>query len=83
MSWHWPHEARQEALHWSTFKSISVYRTGCHRRSPLQEEVDRIMARAEAGGALGVGTERYATGPPADALPEGAELRPVHVHYAR
>lgn len=41
------------------------------------------MAKAEAGGALGVGTERYAAGPPAGALPEGAVLRPVRVHYAR
>lgn len=41
------------------------------------------MAKAEAGGALGVGTERYAAGPPAGALPEGAALRPVRVHYAR
>jgi hypothetical protein len=49
----------------------------------LQDEVDRIMAKAEAGGALGVGTERYAAGPPASALPEGAALRPVRVHYAR
>lgn len=55
----------------------------CLCRSPLQEEVDRIMAKAEAGGALGVGTERYATGPPAAALPEGAALRPVLVHYCR
>ena len=52
-------------------------------RSPLQEEVDAIMAKAEAGGALGVGTERYATGQPVDALPEGAALRPVRVRYAR
>ena len=41
------------------------------------------MAKAEAGGALGVGTERYAAGPPAGALPEGAALRPVRVHFAR
>lgn len=41
------------------------------------------MAKAEAGGALGVGTERYATGPPATALPAGAALRPVRVHYSR
>ena len=41
------------------------------------------MAKAEAGGSLGAGTERYAAGPPAGALPEGAVLRPVRVHYAR
>ncbi len=41
------------------------------------------MASAEATGALGVGTDRYAAGPPAGALPEGAALRPVRVSYPR
>lgn len=41
------------------------------------------MAKAEAAGALGVGTDRYASGPPASALPEGAVLRPVRVDYPR
>ena len=49
----------------------------------LQEEVERLTTSAESGGALGVGTDRYLTGPPAGALPPGAALRPVRVHYAR
>lgn len=41
------------------------------------------MPTAEAAGALGVGTDRYASGPPASALPPDATLRPVRVSYPR
>ena len=54
------------------------------RRTPLQDVVDALSAKAVQEGAMGLGTARYLDGAKTSAtLPEGAHWRTVRVKFSR
>lgn len=71
-------QARSFACDWAELRSVTRNRLqGRVVPAVLQDAVDAIAAAAAAGGALGVGTDRYLGRMEERQLPAGVSLREV------